>query len=35
MSYMLLIVEPRGQRRMRTDAQGHELYRRMVDYTNS
>jgi len=35
MSYMLLIVEPRGQRRMRTDAQGHDLYQRMVDYTDS
>jgi hypothetical protein len=35
MSYMLLIVEPRGQRRTRTDAQGHDLYQRMVDYTNS
>ena len=33
MSYMLLIVEPRGQRRTRTDVQGRDLYQRMLDYT--
>jgi hypothetical protein len=32
MSYMLLIVEPQGQRRSRTLQQGQDLYQRMVDY---
>jgi hypothetical protein len=32
MSYMLLIVEPHGQRRSRTLEQGQDLYQRMVDY---
>jgi hypothetical protein len=32
MSYMLLIVEPRGQRRTRTEAQGRALYARMVEW---
>jgi hypothetical protein len=32
MSYMLLIVEPQGQRRERTDEEGHAVYQRMVDY---
>jgi hypothetical protein len=35
MSYMLLIVEPRGQRRTRAHAEGRELYQRMLDYTSS
>lgn len=35
MSYMLLIVEPHGQRRARTPAEGEGLYRRMLDYTDS
>jgi hypothetical protein len=33
MSYMLLIVEPRGQRLTRTRVQGHDAYQRMLDYT--
>ena len=32
MSYMLLIVEPKGQRRTRSADQGHDLYQRMLDY---
>ena len=32
MDYMLLIVEPAGQRATRTDAEGRELYARMVDW---
>jgi hypothetical protein len=32
MSYMLLIVEPHGQRRGRTLEQGRDLYQRMLDY---
>jgi hypothetical protein len=35
MSYMLLIVEPQGQRRARAPADGPGLYRRMLDYTES
>ena len=35
MGYLLLIVEPTTQRRTRTDAEGHEVYQRMVDYGNS
>lgn len=35
MSYMLLIVEPHGQRRARAPAEGEGLYRRMLDYTDS
>ncbi len=35
MSYMLLIVEPRGQRRTRAPSEGRELYQRMLDYTSS
>ena len=35
MSYMLLIVEPRGQRRERTLNEGQGLYQRMVDYGES
>ena len=33
MSYMLLIVERTGERRERTEAQGHALYERMLEYT--
>jgi hypothetical protein len=32
MSYMLLIVEPHGQRRARTLEQGRDVYQRMLDY---
>lgn len=35
MSYMLLIVEPTGQRGTRTLNQGKEVYQRMVDYGES
>ena len=35
MSYMLLIVEPQGQRPARAQAEGQGLYRRMLDYTDS
>jgi hypothetical protein len=33
MSYMLLIVEPVGQRRERGEAEGHAVYQRMVDFS--
>jgi hypothetical protein len=33
MSYMLVIVEPPGQRRTRTEAEGHALYDSMVRYS--
>jgi hypothetical protein len=32
MSYMMLIVEPHGQRRSRTPEEGRDLYQRMLDY---
>jgi hypothetical protein len=35
MSYMLLIVEPQGQRRSRTAEDGRDLYQRMLDYTEA
>jgi hypothetical protein len=35
MSYMLLIVEPEGQRHARTQEEGREVYQRMLDYTQS
>jgi len=35
MSYMLLIVEPQGQRLTRRAEEGVGLYRRMLDYTES
>ena len=35
MSYMLLIVEPQGQRQTRSAQQGREVYRRMLEYTES
>jgi hypothetical protein len=33
MSYMLLIVEPQGQRRLRSPEEGREVYERMLEYT--
>jgi hypothetical protein len=33
MSYMLMVVEPRGQRKERPDAQGRAVYDRMVRFT--
>jgi hypothetical protein len=35
MSYMLLIVEPAGQRRARTPDQGRRVYQRMVDWSET
>jgi hypothetical protein len=35
MSYMLLIVEPKGLRRTRTEAEGRELYDSMVNFSES
>jgi len=35
MAYMLLIVEPQGQRRARPQPEGHGAYQRMLDYTES
>jgi hypothetical protein len=35
MSYMLLIVEPLGQRRTRSPDQGRGVYQRMLDYTET
>jgi hypothetical protein len=32
MPYLLLIVEPRGQRSQRTPAEGHAVYDRMVQF---
>ena len=32
MSYMLLIVEPVGQRRQRSDAEGRRLYEQMLEF---
>lgn len=32
MAYMLLIVEPRGQRRTRTEAEGRHVYDRMLAF---
>lgn len=33
MSFMLLIVEPRGQRAERSEAEGRALYSRMVEFS--
>ncbi|HTV78241.1 MAG TPA: YciI family protein [Steroidobacteraceae bacterium] len=33
MAYALLIMEPPGQRRQRTEAQGRELYERMLRFS--
>lgn len=35
MPFLLLIVEPTGQRRTRTSEEGRALYARMVDYSAS
>ncbi len=35
MSYLLLIVEPQGQRRARMPEEGHGPYQRMLGYTES
>ena len=35
MPYMLLIVEPRGQRQERNDAEGRAVYQRMLDFSAS
>ena len=35
MTYMLLIVEPQGQRHTRSLQEGHGLYQRMLEYTES
>jgi hypothetical protein len=35
MSYMLLIVEPLHQRRMRSPDEGRGVYQRMLDYTET
>jgi hypothetical protein len=35
MSYMLLIVEPAGQRRTRTEAEGRVLYDRMLNFSET
>jgi len=35
MSYLLLIVEPQGQRRERSPDQGRGVYQRMLDYSES
>ena len=35
MSYMLLIVEPTGQRKTRTEAEGRALYDSMLRYSDS
>ena len=35
MSYMLLIVEPQGQRRTRAEEDGRSLYQQMLAYTES
>ena len=33
--YMLLIVEPRGQRAQRTEEEGRAVYQRMLDYADT
>lgn len=35
MAYMLLIVEPTTQRHTRTEAEGHAVYQRMVEFGDS
>ena len=35
MSYMLLIVEPSGQRAERDAEEGHRVYQRMLDYAQT
>jgi len=34
MAYMLLVMEPLGQRQTRTEAEGRALYQRMLDYSD-
>lgn len=33
MAYLMLIIEPRGQREARTDEEGHEAYDQMVAFS--
>ena len=35
MAYLMLIVEPRGQREARSEAEGRAAYQRMLDYADS
>jgi hypothetical protein len=35
MSYMLLIIEPRGLRRTRTESEGRAMYESMVNFSES
>jgi len=35
MAYMLLIVEPQGQRDMRSETEGRAVYQLMLDYSES
>jgi len=35
MAYMMLIVEPRGQREQRTPDEGRAVYQRMLDYAGT
>ena len=35
MPYMLIIMEPRGQRQQRTEAEGRAVYQRMQDYSTA
>lgn len=35
MSYVLLIVEPRRQRALRSDAEGHAAYDRMLEFSSN
>ncbi|HTW38120.1 MAG TPA: YciI family protein [Steroidobacteraceae bacterium] len=34
MAYMLLVIEPHGQRQARTEREGRELYERMLRYSD-
>jgi hypothetical protein len=34
MAYMMLVIEPRGQRAERTDEEGREVYARMLRYAD-
>jgi hypothetical protein len=35
MTYMLLVVEPQGQRATRSEQEGRDTYQRMLDYSES
>jgi len=35
MSYMLLVVEPRGQRAQRSPEEGHAVFQKMVDFADA